>query len=217
MEYTLQISINAIPNKRKEITHYAGIFTDVSKRKEEEEQLYHVAMHDSLTNLPNRELFYELATIASQEAKEKSTSFAVLFIDLDNFKEVNDQYGHHAGDKLLELFAQRLRNNIRKTDTPARIGGDEFTILLTNIWSAEDAKRIAEKIKISISQPFKLQKTTVSVTASIGITLYAQNDEINLLIKSADHAMYKAKEDGKNCIRFNLTKDTRPISEDVLP
>lgn len=215
--YALQISISAILNKREEITHYVGIFTDVSKRKEEKEQLYHVAMHDSLTNLPNREMFFELVTIASREAKEKNTSFAVLFIDLDNFKEVNDQYGHLAGDKFLELFAQRLRNNIRKTDTPARIGGDEFTVLLSNIWSEEDAKKIAEEIKASISNPFNLQKATVSVTASIGITLYTQDDEVSQLIKSADHAMYKAKKDGKNCIRFNLTRDTRPISEDVLP
>ena len=201
-EYPIQISISAINSPDNEITNYARIFSDISIRKENEARLYHLATHDTLTALPNREMFSKFAAASLLEAKEKNTLFAILFLDLDNFKEINDQYGHHTGDTLLGLLSQRLLNQTRQNDIVARLGGDEFTILISNIKNKTEANSAAENILKVITKPFHLDRNTIHISASIGISLYSKNSEISSLLNDADQAMYQAKRGGKNRIRF---------------
>ena len=201
-EYPIEITINAIANAKNEITNYAYIFSDISKRKESEMRLKHLATHDGLTDLPNRETFYACAKDIILEAKEKTQKFAILFLDLDGFKYVNDQYGHHSGDILLKLIAKRLQNHTREEDIVARFGGDEFIILLQRIKSIQGAKERAERILIKLEEPYNLDGITIQITASIGISLYKKDDQIDTLLIGADKAMYTAKKLGKNRVYF---------------
>ena len=201
-EYPLQITINAIRSSSNQTTNYACIFSDISKRKENERRMRHLATHDTLTDLPNREMFYEHASASVLETKEQNQVFAILFLDLDGFKYVNDQYGHHIGDNLLKVIAQRLRNHTRQEDIIARFGGDEFAILLNNINSIEAAKARAESILQMLSAPYHVGEITVQITASIGISLYRKDAEIVSLLVEADKAMYEAKRLGKNRVYF---------------
>lgn len=214
--YLLRMSVNAIHNEKGEIINYAGIITDITEDKERERNLYKLAMYDNLTKLPNREMFYEFANIAQKEAEEKKKIFALLFLDLDNFKEINDQYGHLVGDRLLRALSQRLRNAIRESDIASRFGGDEFVVLLKDIKSVENTKKVSQHIVDSISKPYTISDEKIRVSASIGISLYSYRTDINRLLKNADQAMYLAKEKGKNRIQISLQADTRPIPRDAL-
>ena len=196
--YPLKITISVIKDAENKLTNYAGIFFDISENKKNESRLQHLATHDGLTDLPNREMFYKCVSAAISESKEKGSILAILFLDLDGFKEVNDQYGHHAGDALLKLIAQRLNNHTRENDTIARFGGDEFAILLSNITYEKEAETAAENILTVISAPFNLSGFSIRITASIGISIYTEDTEIDMLLIEADKAMYRAKEDGKN-------------------
>ena len=147
------MSVSAIHNEKGETINYAGIITDITRDKERERDLYDRAMHDNLTKLPNREMFYEFASTAQKEAEEKNKIFALLFLDLDNFKEINDQYGHLVGDRLLRALSQRLRNTIRESDIASRFGGDEFVILQKDIKTVE---KITNKIALSFVLPILL-------------------------------------------------------------
>jgi diguanylate cyclase (GGDEF)-like protein len=191
--------------------------TTKEPEKEKEKTLYQLAMHDNLTKLPNKEMFYEHVELTIKEAKEKRQTFALLFLDLDNFKEINDQYGHLAGDKFLRALSQRLRNTTRENDVIARFGGDEFVALLRDIKTPENAKKIAKNIASSVSTPFNIEGKPAHASASIGISLYPHNGSINSLLKAADEAMYNAKEAGKNRIRISLRTETQPIPADELP
>jgi len=176
-----------------------GIIIDITDRKQAEEKLLFMATHDSLTNLPNRDLFNDRLNHAIAMARRNDRKLAVLFIDLDNFKSVNDAFGHKQGDWLLRLITQRLLNCVRESDTIARIGGDEFIVLLENITDIEDTLPIAEKIIQTVAEPFKLENSEVFITSSIGISLFPNDGEDSeALLTNADRAMYKSKDEGKN-------------------
>jgi len=185
------------------IYRIAGIAEDVTDRKHAEERLEHLAHYDTLTNLPNRALFYDRLKQALAQARRNRWTMGVMFIDADRFKNVNDTLGHAVGDKLLQQIAGRLTRSVRSDDTVGRLGGDEFAIVLSTLASAQDATLVAQKIMTSFNEPFKLEGTEVYVTVSIGITLYPDDSsDHDVLIKNADTAMYRAKEIGRNGYQF---------------
>jgi diguanylate cyclase (GGDEF)-like protein len=166
---------------------------------ESREYLRYMAHHDPLTHLPNRVLFYDRLKYAITQARRYKREVALLFLDLDGFKAVNDTLGHDIGDMLLQEVAHRLSACVRESDTVARMGGDEFTTILPDIYQREDATIVAQKILASLVQPFIIAGHSLSVTASIGLSLYpSDTTDMEELIRQADHAMYHAKESGKN-------------------
>ena len=169
------------------------------QRERTEQQLDQLAYYDALTKLPNRTLFNDRLNHAVSAAKRTAKNLALLFLDLDNFKAVNDELGHDAGDLLLRVVADRLRSCVRASDTVARLGGDEFTILLPEIRSPDDAGETAQKIITALGPPIKLGETERQVTTSIGISIYpSDGHSVMLLMKHADIAMYSAKQQGRN-------------------
>jgi diguanylate cyclase (GGDEF)-like protein/PAS domain S-box-containing protein len=165
-------------------------------------QLSHLANHDPLTGLPNRNLFQERLAEAIDWAQQNNELVGVLFADLDGFKQINDSLGHDVGDYLLQAVAQRLIGCLRASDTVARVGGDEFIIILPAIPSTQDAARVAEKLLSTLAHPFAIQEHRISVTSSVGISIYPTDaDDLDGLIKVADVAMYKAKQAGKSRYR----------------
>ena len=185
-------------------------YRDITERKTFEEQLRHQAFHDPLTNLPNRALFMDRLRHALVRMKRRKKPAAVLFLDLDNFKLVNDSLGHEAGDRLLVSVAQRLRGCLRTEDTAARFGGDEFTILLEDVRHAGDAVRVARQITQALNAPFALEGREVFINASIGITLSTSGRERPTdLLRNADAALYRAKASGKAaCEVFDAATNT---------
>ena len=172
---------------------------DISDRKRIEEQIEYLAYHDEVTGLPNRALFYDRLTVALAQARRFGRIVAVMFLDLDHFKRINDTLGHKIGDLLLEGVASRLRECVRVSDTVARIGGDEFTILLPELSHDEGAARVAQKILEQLSTRFTLDGHHVYCSASIGIAFYGKDGEdAETLLKNADSAMYRAKNSGRN-------------------
>lgn len=168
-----------------------------------EDRLRHLAYHDTLTGLPNRKLFHERLNQSIEWARQNHHLVALLFLDLDGFKLINDTKGHDIGDLLLQTVAERLKRCLRSSDTVSRLGGDEFTVILPGIPSVTDIARVADKILATINQPFILQGHTIYISTSIGISVYPLNGEdIETLIKNADAAMYSAKEQGKNNYTF---------------
>jgi len=183
---------------------FATAFSDISERKAHEAMLNYQSTHDALTNLPNR-LYFErhVTEILQDNAGRKSRSMGVLFLDLDNFKMVNDTMGHKAGDELLKESATRLSQCLRSGDILARIGGDEFTILLHDIWAKDDAAIVAQRILKTIAQPFEIAGCKMVIGVSIGVSVYPDNAvDVDGLLRSADAAMYKAKELGRNNCQF---------------
>ena len=191
----------------------AGSLTDVSERKRVEEQILHDAFHDALTQLPNRSLFVDRLGLALEQARRrKDDGFGVLFLDIDRFKNVNDSLGHSVGDELLLQFARRLATCLRPGDTVARLGGDEFAVLLTDIATAGDATRIAERILEALSESFIIDSHEVVATASIGIALgstgYKHPTDV---LRDADTAMYRAKAAGRACYQVFDTAMHRSV------
>lgn len=175
----------------------------ITRLKQTNEQILKLAQHDTLTALPNRILFYDRLNQAMTRASRDRGSFAVLYIDLDDFKTVNDTRGHDAGDALLREAAKRITACVRKSDTVARMGGDEFTVIISNVRTPASVERVAKKIVANLASEFDLNGKICSVSASIGIALYPDNgDTAAQLVKVADDAMYTAKYSGKNCYRF---------------
>lgn len=176
-----------------------GTHQEITKRKQYEEKIRHLANHDSLTGLPNLRVATDRLAMALKQAQRGKTLLAILFIDLDGFKNVNDNHGHDAGDLVLKKIAKRLASSVRATDTVARIGGDEFIVLLTEMYCADIAEKIAEKIIQQVSQAISFNNINLQVGASIGIALYPDNgDDPESLLKRADDAMYVIKNSGKN-------------------
>ncbi len=189
----------AIVDANGEVSEIISVSRDISERRRAEEQIEYQAYHDALTGLPNRLLFRDRLTIALAHAKRQQTPLAVMFLDLDRFKIVNDTLGHSLGDELLRVIAERLRSVLREGDTIARMGGDEFTVLLSDLRDANDAAKIAQKLLDTIAQPVRVEGHELYVTTSIGIALFpSDGDTAELLLKNADSAMYRAKELGRN-------------------
>jgi diguanylate cyclase (GGDEF)-like protein/PAS domain S-box-containing protein len=184
-----------------------GSLIDITDRKHAEQQRWHQANHDALTDLPNRVLFNDRLSLAILHAQRRRQSLVVMFLDLDQFKRVNDTLGHSAGDELLVKVADRLRRCIRQDDTVARVGGDEFLLLLNGIGREADAATMARKILAVLAEPFLIQKRELFVEASIGIGMYpADGADAETLVTNVDTAMYRAKETGRNCFQFFTRK-----------
>ena len=176
-----------------------GIATDITREKEIEEHIRRMAQYDALTGLPNRALFTDRLQQAFSAAKRGNEHFALMYIDLDKFKPVNDIYGHAMGDLLLNEAAQRMQSCVRQSDTVARIGGDEFVVVLPSLKDDQDAQEVAEKIRHSLNLPFELSGHILNISSSIGVAIYpAHGDNEKELVKNADIAMYYAKENGRN-------------------
>lgn len=181
-----------------------GTHQDISLQKQASEQLRHLAHHDTLTDLPNRSLFFDRLQQAIRIARRNHERLAVLFIDLDGFKKVNDNYGHRIGDLLLKEMADRLKRLVRQSDTAGRLGGDEFAIVLHQINTPEDACRLAEKLIRSLGLPVLMEENlSLSVSCSVGISVYPDHcDKADALVQEADLAMYRAKKSGKGHFRL---------------
>ena len=184
------------------------------ERAAQEERIRHQAYHDALTGLPNRASFTEHLEEAMRRAKRAGWPLAMLFLDLDLFKRVNDSLGHDAGDRLLRVAAERIRRAVREADMLFRMGGDEFTVLLEDVRGPEEAATVAGRVLEAIAEPLQLEHHEISVTASIGIALYPRDDVLGeRLVKSADTAMYRAKELGRNRYEFFARGDERARRE----
>ncbi|GAV20687.1 cyclic di-GMP phosphodiesterase Gmr [Mariprofundus micogutta] len=191
--------ITAIRDSNGDVHRYVGAFSDITERKKDEEEIWHQANFDPLTDLPNRALLVDRASEAMRLAQREHTSMALLFIDLDRFKHINDCYGHAAGDEFLIEVGKRISTALRQSDTVIRLSGDEFIALMPLIHHAEDASRVAEKITSAISQPYVFNGRKAYVSASVGISVYpGDGDSVEQLLAHADMAMYKAKARGRN-------------------
>lgn len=195
--------ISVIREDADKISNYVSIFSDISELKMVEQQLAHLAHHDELTGLPNRLYFKAQVEKCLQSAKRNQHQMALLFLDLDSFKLINDNYGHDMGDRVLIEVAHRLQQCLREEDTVARMGGDEFIIILNQIRDSNDAALVAANVVAAITRPIPLLTQTLTPTTSIGISIYPNDAQsVSGLQKAADHAMYMAKERGKNSFRF---------------
>jgi len=200
-EFAVDVSLGVLKSEQGKLIISA--VRDISERKQFEAKIIHQATHDALTGLPNRAFFRELLARGLVHARREDKLLAVLFLDLDGFKNINDSLGHEAGDSLLKSIAQRIVGSLRKDDVVARQGGDEFTILLQGINAYPDIVQIAEKLLQSISEPLHFGSHTMYVTASIGVTIFPfDDDDVDSLLRNADTAMYQAKAAGKNTFRF---------------
>jgi diguanylate cyclase (GGDEF)-like protein/PAS domain S-box-containing protein len=203
----VELSVTLVRDVRGKHQGFRGIISDITVRHKMDEVIRQQAFFDYLTNLPNRTLYYDRLNMAIKRAKRDKKMIAVIILDLDRFKEVNDNWGHAAGDALLKEVAQRLLKLVRDTDTVARYGGDEFTFILPAISRKEDALLIARKMVKSFKEPFVLDACKLEVTCSMGMAIYpAHSDDIDTLMKKADIAMYRAKAHGRNrfCCWRNL-------------
>lgn len=163
-----------------------------------------MAQHDALTHLPNRALFADRLNHELSRAKRHGGRFAIIFLDLDHFKSVNDKYGHSAGDQLLRQVADRLKSAVRKADTVARIGGDEFVLLMAELSEKESVLGLAEKIQEALREPFLIDGQALRISCSIGVAVYPQDgNDANALTKNADESMYRAKASGRDCIEVS--------------
>ena len=206
--FPAEMNIAAMQNSQKKVQGAVLVFQDITERKKLEDQLLQMAKYDSLTGLANRSLFMEFLEASLARNKRRSKVSAVMFLDLDHFKEINDTLGHDAGDRLLNSVAQRVKSCVREGDLVARLGGDEFAIVLDDVANAEDTRIIAEKILEALKKPHDLGETERAVGTSIGIAAFPEaGEEPDALIKAADEAMYVAKKGGRNGYRFHSEID----------
>jgi len=211
--YAEFLNIYKVFDENNDVSNYIGVFIDITEKKKAQDQINQLAYYDILTNLPNRQLFHDRIEHAIDKAKRVNTRVAVMFIDLDNFKGINDTLGHFSGDILLKHIAKAIEKSTRKSDTIARLGGDEFTVIIEDLKDNENVTHLAESIIENISQPFMLSSKEIAPSASVGICFYPDDatskDE---LLQFADTAMYRAKNNGKN--RFEYY--TSSMNEDAL-
>ncbi len=210
MIYPKWLTITTVRDAINQPTHYVAAFTDITERKAADERIHHLAFYDPLTGLPNRRLLMDRAEHALASSSRTREYGALIFIDLDNFKTLNDTQGHAVGDQLLIEVGKRLGTNVREVDTVSRLGGDEFVLLLEDLGHEEEsaaalAESIADKIRAHLGQPFQLEGLSQEchTTSSIGLTLFHdQENSLNTLFKQADLALYQAKDAGRNTLRF---------------
>jgi diguanylate cyclase (GGDEF)-like protein/PAS domain S-box-containing protein len=199
----VEIGAALIHDEKGRVDGTVLVFRNVTERRQQQERLAFLAIHDALTELPNRVLFNDRLTLALANAARRKRGIAVLMLDLDRFKRVNDTLGHSVGDRLLKSVAERLGGLLRKSDTIARLGGDEFMILLPEISGPGSAGRIARRILRAFKQPIDLKDRKLPITASIGIAFYPRDGEdVESLTKNSDIAMYAAKEGGRNTFKL---------------
>jgi diguanylate cyclase (GGDEF)-like protein/PAS domain S-box-containing protein len=210
--YPQWVSVKAVHTGNGALTAYVSVFADITDIKESEHKLWHLAHHDALCNLPNRLLLNARLEHALQRAHRNSTQLALLFIDLDRFKNINDSLGHQAGDELLQEISKRLQGSVHEDDTVARLGGDEFVVLIEGVPDANAAHRIADRIIERIADPLVLRDKPIVATASIGISVYPGDaQDAETLLKHADAAMYQAKSLGRNRPAFYAPELTHAI------
>jgi diguanylate cyclase (GGDEF)-like protein/PAS domain S-box-containing protein len=212
--YLAWLMVTPVKDKNATITHYVTAITDITVRKEAEEQIKQFAFYDSLTRLPNRRKLLERLDHCIAVGMRENSQFALLMLDLDRFKAVNDNFGHLTGDELLQQVAERISRRLRSTDMVARLGGDEFVVLLADISHKEDAARVADMIVMDLTTPFQLsQHDDIQISTSIGISLYPEHgDSSEMLMDNADVALYQAKNNGRGCFAYfseSLTLATR--------
>lgn len=201
--YAEFLRIDAIRDKDGNVENYIGIFSDITEHKIRQEQLHHMANYDPLTNLPNRHLFLTLAEQILSFSKRNKTKAVISFLDLDGFKNINDTHGHDAGDNLLRQVSHRLEKELRQSDAIARIGGDEFVIIFSDIASIKDVHPLFERILKALQEPFSVNGKLMSIGVSIGAAFYPDHgEEIEILVRHADAAMYRSKENGRNQITY---------------
>lgn len=213
--YPQWLSISAVRDESGAVANYIGIFVDMAERRKMEENIRFLAYHDELTGLPNRALLDERLARALAHSGRAGTKVAVMFIDLDRFKDVNDTFGHHFGDRLLQEAARRLLSCLRaRVDTVSRRGGDEFVILVKDVGPAREVAALAERMVAELSAPYVLNGVALNVTVSIGISIFPDDGaDAETLIKNADSAMYQAKENGRNAYCFFTAKLNRQVTE----
>jgi diguanylate cyclase (GGDEF)-like protein/PAS domain S-box-containing protein len=201
--YPEWLSIKALKDDDGRVTNYVAIYSDVATHQEVQARLHHLAYYDPLTGLPNRQLFTDRLGLALAQAQREHALLGLIFVDLDRFKTINDTLGHSTGDRLLQQVGARLRGAVRQSDTIARIGGDEFTVILPGLAHPEDAAAVARKIVETLDPPLRIDQQELFVTASLGISLYPHDgDTPESLIGRADIAMYRAKDSGRNNYQF---------------
>jgi diguanylate cyclase (GGDEF)-like protein/PAS domain S-box-containing protein len=201
--YPEWLTITVVKNSENQISHYVAVFADISEIKHSQQRLYELVNHDPLTGLPNRRLLNELLEHAIKRAERENTKIALLFVDLDRFKNINDTLGHQVGDRLLKKAAQRLSASVRDSDTIARLGGDEFVVMMEFMGDIEDPATVAKKIISGIQDEFVIDNYELFIGASIGISVFPEDGRnADDLIKAADIAMYQVKNEGKNDYRF---------------
>jgi diguanylate cyclase (GGDEF)-like protein/PAS domain S-box-containing protein len=202
--YPQWLTISAVRNDKGEPEKYVGVFTDISRIKHSTTHIEHLAHHDALTDLPNRLLLHSRLTHSLERAHRNNTQGAVLFLDLDRFKAVNDSLGHRAGDELLQQVAQRIASRLREVDTLARLGGDEFVVVLDDIGMANQAGQVARAIIEILGEPFILGSADrVQIGCSIGICLFPQEGVgVDDLLDRADKALYQVKQSGRNAFHY---------------
>lgn len=218
--YTVRLSLSAVHDARHDaVSHYVAVFNDISPHKVHEEWLKHLATHDSLTGLPNRTEFERCCREAMARARRHGQRLAVLYIDLDKFKPVNDTYGHVAGDELLRVLSVRMQQMMRETDIVARIGGDEFSVLLADLDDVSRSYIVACKLLDMLSQPVASRRGTHTVGASIGISTYPDDgNDPQTLLRLADAAMYRVKQGGRSGVSFySAPSGSRPPSSAPTP
>ncbi|WP_020190521.1 bifunctional diguanylate cyclase/phosphodiesterase [Pseudomonas putida] len=214
--YPSWLTISAVRNSDREITHFVAVFADISSIKHAQAKLDYQAHHDPLTGLPNRTLFENRLQAVITCAQVSNRQGAVLFLDLDRFKHINDSLGHPVGDLLLKGIAQRLKEQVRDVDTVARLGGDEFIILLPGLHKPSDASTIANKLLACFNAPFQAGEHEFFTSASIGISLYPQDGtDVSTLIRNADAAMYRSKAKGRNRVEAYTRDLTAQASERI--
>ncbi|MBI3903860.1 MAG: EAL domain-containing protein [Nitrosomonadales bacterium] len=211
--YPKWLAISVVRDGAGAIRNYIALFSDITERKASYERIQYLAHFDALTHLPNRTLLNDRVELAIAGAKRDQRRLAVIFLDLDRFKNVNDSLGHHVGDLLLQAVAERLKNCVRESDTISRLGGDEFVVLLNGILDQNDAVNVAQKVLNTLSNPFDLEGHEVRIGASLGISIYPDNGpDSSELFKNADAAMYDAKKNGRNNFRLFST----PMNNETL-
>ena len=215
--YIEWLSISTMKDERGEFSHHIAVVSDISERKAAEERMVYIAQHDFLTGLPNRMMLHDRLTQAIAHAEREQRKVAVMFLDLDRFKAINDTLGHLTGDKLLQIVADRINSVARTSDTVSRLGGDEFAIMLPYIENTDDIAMIALKLLASIAGPCVIDGNEIEVTTSIGISVFPEDGvDSESLIAHADAAMYQAKGNGRNNYQFFTREMNRRTLERIL-
>ena len=211
--YPEWLNISAVKDSQQKVTHYVGIFSDLHTQEYILERLHYLANYDGLTGLPNRRLFLDRLNVSLSHARRDKHMLAVMFVDLDRFKQINDTLGHKIGDELLAAVSERMKNCLREGDTLARQGGDEFTAILPVVAHPDDAINVAKKFLDCCTKPMKVNGHELHVTFSIGIGIYpSDGEDADSLLHHADVAMYRIKESGRNgYLRYSAEMDMCPI------